>query len=69
MTATPRKLALVEPSAEQMLREAFHLEDDLLNQLQRCRLTQKIIRQQYAKERGLLILPGFETLRKAVGRK
>lgn len=63
-----RKLKLVEPSSEQMLRDAFDLEDDLLSQLHRCRQTQKLIRQRYAKERGLLILPSLETLRKVLGK-
>lgn len=69
MTATPRRLSLVEPSSEQMLRDLFKCEDDLLSQLHRVTLAQKAARKRYADERGLLILPGFETLRKAVGKK
>lgn len=64
----PRQLRLVEPSSEQMLRDLFECEDDLLTQLHRVTLAQKAARKRYADERGLLILPGFETLRKAVGK-
>lgn len=68
MTRPAAKLHLVQPSSEQMLRDLFDCEDDLLDQLHRCRRTQKEVRQRYAKERGLLILPGLEALRKAVGK-
>lgn len=64
----PRRLALVEPSSEQMLRDAFDLEDDLIDQLHRVSLTQKELRKRYATERGLLILPSLETIRKAIGK-
>lgn len=64
----PRRLALVEPSSEQMLRDLFDCEDDLIDQLARIRRTQKDVRQRYAAERGLLILPGLETIRKALGK-
>lgn len=63
---TAAKLKLIEPSTDQLLRQLFDCEDDLLTQLHRCRLTQKEVRLRYAKERGLLVLPGFEMLRKAV---
>lgn len=62
-----RGLHLVEPSSEHLLREAFDLEDDLLNQLHRVTQTQKELRKRYARERGLLILPSLETLRKVLG--
>lgn len=63
------KLVTGEPSSEQLLRDLFECEDDLLSQIHRCKQAQKAARKRYADERGLLILPGFETLRKAVGRK
>lgn len=68
-TSPARALRLVEPSSEQMLRDLFDCEDDLLTQLHRVSLAQKAARKRYADERGLLSLPRFETLRKVVGRK
>lgn len=64
---TATKLKLVEPSSEKVLRDLFRQEDDLIDQLARCVSAQKEVRQRYAKERGLLILPGLETLRKVLG--
>lgn len=64
----PRRLALVEPSYEQMLRDAFDLEDDLIDQLARVRRTQKDVRVRYAGERGLLMLPSLEELREVLGK-
>lgn len=62
------RLKLVEPSSEQMLRDAFDLEDDLIDQLHRVQQTQKEIRKRYAKENGLRVFPGLETLRKTLGK-
>lgn len=62
------KLTLVERSTEQLLRDAFDLEDDLIDQLARVRRTQKDVRVRYAREHGLLLLPSLEKLRKVLGR-
>lgn len=62
------RLVLVEPSSEQLLRDAFDLEDDLIDQLARVRRTQKDVRVRYAREHGWLMLPSLEKLRKVLGR-
>lgn len=62
------QLKLIEPSSEQLLRDAFDLEDDLIDQLARVNLTQKELRKRYADEHGLLIRPSLEKLRKTVGK-
>lgn len=62
------RLKLIEPSTEQLLREAFALEDDLIDQLHRVSQTQKELRKRYAAEHGLLMRPSLETIRKALGR-
>ena len=64
---TATKLKLVEPSTDQLLRQLFECEDDLLTQLHRVTQAQKQARACYARERGLLVLPSFETLRKVLG--
>lgn len=62
------QLRLVEPSSEQLLRQLFECEDQLLDSLHKCRLTQKAARLRYAAEHGLKMLPSLETIRKVVGK-
>lgn len=68
-TIPARRLTLVEPSPEQLLRQLFECEDQLLDSLHKCRVTQKAARLRYAAENGLKMLPSLETIRKVVGKK
>lgn len=56
----------VEP-ADDRLRALFVREDDLLAELARVREAQRLARNDYASERGLLMRPSVESLRKVVG--
>lgn len=67
MTAHP-KLAIVAESAEHRLRRYFAREDELLAELAEVRARQREARNIYASERGLLMRPSVEALRKVVGR-
>jgi hypothetical protein len=61
------KLRAVTPSPEQQLRTLFTREDELLAELARVREEQRAARNDYASERGLLMRPSLEALRKVVG--
>lgn len=56
-----------DESADERLRTLFAREDALLAELARVREAQREARNDYASERGLLMRPSVEALRKVVG--
>lgn len=60
------RLVTVEPSPEAMLRVLFDREDALLAELAAVRAEQRVARNDYAAERGLLMRPGLDQLRKVL---
>jgi hypothetical protein len=60
-------VAVVPKSTEQRLRSLFARENELLAELAQVREEQRVARNDYASERGLLMRPSLEALRKVVG--
>ncbi len=67
MNNPARQLRAVTPSPESRLRAGFAREDALLEDLAQVRAEQRLARNDYAAEHGLLMRPSVESLRKVLG--
>ena len=67
MPEAATKLRAVPPTPEHRLRASFRREDELLSELAKVRAEQRLARNDYAAEHGLLLRPSVDALRKVLG--